>query len=81
MLSTARWIYILPMFQNMKLFEMPLPGFLGFVPFAWEAWCMYWVLFLPFGGRGAEEGVMQRLNRLMLPFGRDQAGDHVVGVG
>ena len=46
MLASAKWIYILPLFQEVKLFEMPLPGFLGFIPFAWEAWCMYWVLVL-----------------------------------
>ncbi len=45
-LSTARWVYIFPLFQNWKLFEMPLPGFLGFIPFAWEASAMYafWLL-------------------------------------
>lgn len=44
--STARWVYTFPMFQNWKLFEMPLPGFLGFIPFAWEASAMYsfWLL-------------------------------------
>ncbi len=46
MLSTAKWIYIFPLFQNLKLFEMPLPGYLGFIPFAWEAWSMYAVVLL-----------------------------------
>ncbi|MFO7767958.1 MAG: hypothetical protein R6W82_03245 [bacterium] len=41
MLAAARWIYIFPLFQDVKLFEMPLPGFLGFIPFAWEAWSLY----------------------------------------
>ena len=39
--ATARWIYIFPIFQHMKLFEMPLPGFLGFPPFALETFAMY----------------------------------------
>jgi len=39
--ATARWIYVFPILQNMKLFEMPLPGFLGFPPFAWETFAMY----------------------------------------
>jgi len=45
-LSTARWVYTFPLFQNWKLFEMPFPGFLGFIPFAWEASAMYsfWLL-------------------------------------
>jgi hypothetical protein len=39
--AAAKWIYIFPMFQNLKLFEMPLPGFLGFPPFALECFAMY----------------------------------------
>ncbi len=46
MVATAKWVYIFPLFQNMKLFEMPLPGYLGFIPFAWEAWSMYAVILL-----------------------------------
>jgi hypothetical protein len=34
--AAAKWNYTLPMFQNLKLFEMPAPGYLGFVPFAVE---------------------------------------------
>ncbi len=41
MAAAARWIYIFPLFQNCKLFEMPAPGFLGFIPFAWEASSLY----------------------------------------
>lgn len=41
MLATARWVYIFPIFQEFRLFEMPAPGFLGFIPFAWEAWSIY----------------------------------------
>ncbi len=41
MVAEARWIYIFPMFQNWKIFEMPAPGFLGFIPFAWEAASLY----------------------------------------
>jgi hypothetical protein len=39
--AMAKWIYVFPMFQNIKLFEMPLPGFLGFPPFALECFAMY----------------------------------------
>ena len=34
--AAAKWNYTLPMFQNLKLFEMPAPGYLGFVPSAVE---------------------------------------------
>jgi hypothetical protein len=37
----AKWHYIFPMFQNMKIFEMPAPGFLGFLPFALDCFTMY----------------------------------------
>lgn len=31
------WIYTVPFFEHPKLFEMPLPGYLGYVPFLLEA--------------------------------------------
>lgn len=37
----AKWQYTFPMFQNWKIFEMPAPGFLGFLPFALECFTMY----------------------------------------
>lgn len=39
--AAAKWHYIFPMFQNIKIFEMPAPGFLGFLPFALECFAMY----------------------------------------
>lgn len=39
--AAARWVYIFPIWQQSKIFEMPLPGFLGFPPFALECWVMY----------------------------------------
>jgi hypothetical protein len=39
--AAAKWHYIFPMFQQWKIFEMPLPGFLGFLPFALECFVMY----------------------------------------
>lgn len=38
--AAAKWIYIFPMFQSVKIFEMPAPGFLGFPPFALECFVM-----------------------------------------
>lgn len=39
--AAAKWHYIFPIFQNVKIFEMPAPGFLGFLPFALECFAMY----------------------------------------
>jgi len=39
--ANARWIYIFPILQGWKIFEMPAPGFLGFPPFAVECFAMY----------------------------------------
>jgi hypothetical protein len=37
----AKWHYTFPMFQDQKIFEMPAPGYLGFLPFALECFTMY----------------------------------------
>jgi hypothetical protein len=34
--AAARWQYVFPMFQDWKIFAMPAPGYLGFLPFALE---------------------------------------------
>ena len=39
--AAAKWHYIFPIFQQYKIFEMPAPGFLGFLPFALECFTMY----------------------------------------
>ncbi|MBI2467417.1 MAG: hypothetical protein HYV62_06325 [Candidatus Rokubacteria bacterium] len=40
--ATARWTYVgVPVFPDWKIFEMPLAGYLGFPPFALEAFAMY----------------------------------------
>jgi hypothetical protein len=40
----AKWIYTVPIMQNYKIFEMPLPGYLGFPAFALE--CLVAVTFV-----------------------------------
>jgi len=40
----SKWIYTVPFFGKWKLFEMPILGFLGFVPFALECWILYQLL-------------------------------------
>jgi hypothetical protein len=39
--ATAKWHYIFPMAQGWKIFEMPAPGYLGFLPFALDCFVMY----------------------------------------
>ena len=39
--ASAKWHYIFPLFQAVKIFEMPAPGYLGFLPFALECFVMY----------------------------------------
>ena len=39
--AAAKWLYTFPIFQRWKIFEMPAPGFLGFLPFALECFVMY----------------------------------------
>jgi hypothetical protein len=37
----AKWVYTLPAFNYWRIFEMPLLGYLGFLPFALECRVMY----------------------------------------
>jgi hypothetical protein len=39
--ALSKWTYTVPYFGNVKIFEMPLLGFLGFPPFAIECWAIY----------------------------------------
>jgi hypothetical protein len=42
--ATARWTYTVPYLGNVKIFEMPVLGYLGFPPFALECYAMWqWV--------------------------------------
>jgi hypothetical protein len=39
--SRAKWHYTVPIMEHAKIFEMPLPGYLGFPAFALECFTMY----------------------------------------
>ena len=39
--AISKWTYTVPYFGDIKLFEMPVLGFLGFPPFALECWVIY----------------------------------------
>ncbi len=43
-LAGARWIYTVPGLEGHRLFEMPLPGFLGFPVFALDCFVVYQAL-------------------------------------
>jgi len=53
--SFSKWIYTVPFFEEMKGFEMPVLGFLGFPPFAIQAYVIYNFISLFRFGRGWEE--------------------------
>jgi hypothetical protein len=39
--ARAKWIYTFPIAQEWKIFQMPAPGYLGFLVFALECFAMY----------------------------------------
>jgi hypothetical protein len=39
--ARAKWHYSVPIMERWKIFEMPLPGYFGFPPFALECFAMY----------------------------------------
>jgi hypothetical protein len=44
--ARAKWIYTVPFFENARFFEMPLPGFFGFPPFAVECFILWQAIVL-----------------------------------
>jgi hypothetical protein len=61
--ARIRWIYTVPFFEDLKAFEMPVPGFLGFLPFALECTVLYALLV----GLGLAPGIQG------FPLGRGPA--------
>ena len=52
--SRAKWHYTVPIMERYKIFEMPVPGYIGFAAFALECFTMYVFvrrLFTPLGRR------------------------------
>lgn len=52
----ARWIYTVPFVGDWKIFEMPVPGYLGFPPFAVECYVIYSFISYLRRGKTHEEG-------------------------
>ncbi len=51
--SLAKWVYHLPFlgsWENVRYFEMPLIGLIGFVPFGIECWVMWQTMRIPLDG-------------------------------
>ena len=40
--AVRKWVYNIPFVGFFKIFEMPLLGYLGYFPFAFELYVMYW---------------------------------------
>jgi hypothetical protein len=59
--ALSKWVYTVPFFEKAKGFEMPFLGFLGFAPFAVQAYVMYNFIALFRSGKGWEEST-SRLN-------------------
>lgn len=36
LIATTKWYYTVPILENIKIFEMPILGYLGFITFSWE---------------------------------------------
>lgn len=54
--ARGKWIYTVPWLEQLKLFEMPPFGFVGFPVFALEAWALYHVLCAYGVARPVEDG-------------------------
>lgn len=39
--AVPKWFYTVPLVNFWKVFEMPLLGYLGYIPFAWSMFAMY----------------------------------------
>ena len=67
--SLSKWVYTVPFFQERKGFEMPFLGFLGFLPFAVQAYVMYNFISLFRSGRGWEASTYRlRLDKKTRPL-------------
>ncbi len=63
--SRAKWHYTVPIMERMKIFEMPVPGYLGFPAFALECFTMYVFLraLYAWGTAGLRPTATSRLGR------------------
>ena len=57
--SMPKWYYVLPGIDAPRVFEMPLPGYLGYLPFALELYAMYNLMLWVFRAESRFEQVLQ----------------------
>ncbi len=65
--ARTKWIYSVPFFDELKLGEMPLLGFLGFPPFALECYALVNFLSLLRDGRNWELSAPENRRRRGMP--------------
>ncbi|MBU2530163.1 MAG: hypothetical protein KKD35_03900 [Elusimicrobia bacterium] len=59
--SGAKWEYTVPFVGNLKIFEMPILGYLGFPPFAISCYVIYSFISYMWRGKNYEFGAMENL--------------------
>ena len=57
----GKWLYTVPFTETVRYFEMPVLGFLGFIPFAWECYAFYGLTLLLCGMIRNEDGTARGL--------------------
>jgi hypothetical protein len=79
--ARTKWIYSVPFFDELKLGEMPLLGFLGFPPFALECYTIVNFLSLLRGGRNWELSGQENSSRRGMPGWGEAVGAVVLPLG
>jgi hypothetical protein len=59
--SYPRWVYDVPGVDFLRVFEMPILGYLGYIPFAWSLYAVAQLLF-EIGGRGARRSLLRAIS-------------------
>jgi hypothetical protein len=79
--ARTKWIYSVPFFDELKLGEMPLLGFLGFPPFVLECYGMVNFLSLLRDGRNWELSAKENSEHRGMPAWGEVLGSVLVPVG
>jgi hypothetical protein len=61
--AKTKWVYVIPFFQGLKIFEMPALGYLGFPPFAVECYVVYNFICFMQGREGWEREEIIRVKK------------------
>lgn len=59
----AKWLYTVPFTETWRYFEMPVLGFLGFIPFAWECYALFSLSLLLCGQIKVNAGIQRKGKR------------------